>query len=475
MNKKKKTFPINILCLMMLLNLACVSAQPNNPSIGRLEEKLDSLIPAAMESEHIPGLAFIIVKDGKTILKKGYGYTSLGEDIHHIRPDSTIFRIGSITKSFTALALLQLADQGRIDLHTDVNKYLKWVKVPETFDEPVTPIHLITHSAGFDELRGRLVFQKDQLIPLDSFLNGRLIRLRPPGDISSYSTFGIALAGLLVENVSGMSLEEYMKKNIWEPMGMGMTSIDLPEEHEDYVTLGYEYRQGVNVPQPWEWYHTFPASSINSTMPDMGKYLQMLLNKGVYNEKRILSEKMAMAMLTQQLSVHPDIRGFSYGLYEENVAGLKTINHGGDMLGYCSYMSLAPEINMGLYVAHHHEGTRMRYQVMEAILGHFGKAPIGQTPATDPERLKQDLTKFIGHYRWTTYCHSCGENHYPNAREVTANEDHTLSGFGRKFYQVEPLLFKSYDGERVMGFVEDEHGVIQFMSMGNINTFEKID
>lgn len=447
-------------------------AQKKEYTIGDLESKLDSLITKTMEIEHIPGASFIIVKDGKTLLKKGYGFTTLGENLAYVDPDSTIFRIGSISKTFTSLALLQQIDLGKIKLTDDINNHLKLAKVPSTFSIPITPHHLLTHSAGFDEIGGRRVFEKSKQIPLSKFLNSNLTRIREPGKISAYSTYGIALAGLLVEDLSGLSLESYMRKNIWNPLGMTKTSIDLPKKDREKLSLGYEMYNGINLPQPWEWYHTYPASSINSTVSDMGKYLKMLLNNGSFNNQKVLSKQITLSMQQQQLSIHPEVFGFAYGFYEKNQFGLKAYNHGGDMLGYSSFIALVPEINLGIFIVHHHENTNLRGKVISQVLEYFGtKTVIDETT----DRMKTDVSVFAGKYQWMSNCRTCPDSNKQKTYELTENDDHTLSGFGRKFYQVEPLLFKSYDGKRIMGFLKNENGKIQYMSLGNVNAFEKVE
>ncbi len=467
-------YPASILFLIF----ACTSLSPqrNNQSpkdvdLLILSTQIDSLVSARMASDQIPGAAVLLIKDGKVLHKKGYGFAHV-ERQAPFDVDSSIFRIGSISKTFTAMALLTLADQGKIKLDEDVNQYLKWVKVPDTFTTPVTPAHLITHSAGFDELGGRRVFQKNQLIALDSFLNNRLVRLRESGVVSSYSTYGIALAGLIVEDVSGQTLEEYMDEHIWSPLGMDMTSIEPPIEHQPFLASGYEMSDGNNVAASWEWYHTFPASSINSTFSDMEKYLKVLLNHGTYQGGKVLSKQLAKAMQSQQLSVHPEVFGFAYGFYERDRNGLKTFTHGGDMLGFSSMMTLIPSENMGILVSHHHEGTGLRNEVTDLITKHFGSAPQAQEA---PDRLVNDVQAFAGTYRWMTTCYTCDNDYGFRRHELSANSDGTLSGFGRKFYQVEPLLFKSYDGQRIMGFKKDGKGEIRYMSLGNINAFEKIE
>lgn len=435
-----------------------------------LESKLDSLFEITMQEQKIPGAALIIVKDGKTLLKKGYGFTTLGEEINYVHPDSTIFRIGSITKSFTALGLLQQVDRKKIKLDENINRHLHSLQIPDTFNKSVTPFNLLTHSAGFDEVGGRRVFNEEERIPLADFLQTKLKRIREPGAVTAYSTYGIALAGLLIEDLSKQNLEAYMKKNIWEPAGMNMTSIDLPESHGIHTSLGYEIYNNINIPQPWEWYHTFPASSINSTASDMGKYMKLLLNKGSIDNNKILSDSLTQKMLSQQLAIHPQADGFTFGLYERKWNGVPSINHGGEMLGYSSFMTLLPEENLGIFIVHHHEGTNLRHLAVETIINEL----IGSKPnMIQHKKISKNITQFVGTYVWLSNCQSCPDSKNQNTWELALSKNNTLQGFGRTFYQTAPLLFKSTDGQRTMSFKKDKKGKIKYMSLGNINVFEK--
>ena len=468
---RKKRISITLTILGLFFSSASLFSQIDTKSVDELEIIIDSIINTNLKSQNIPGAAYILVDKEKTLLKKGFGFANLGDEKSKVNPDSTIFRIGSITKTFTTAALLQVLNNNRINLHDDVNEYLSSVRVPKTFDEPITFHHLLTHSAGFDELGGRRTFNKNELIPLGEFLSNNLLRIRKPGVVSSYSSHAIALAGVLVEDISKVSLEKYMRDNIWKPLKMEMTSITIAEAQKPHVSLGYEYHDGINKVQPWEWYHTYPSSEINSTVADMGNYMKMLLNLGVFNENQILSSEMALAMQQQQLSSHKEVDGFAYGFYRRTRNNVKTICHGGNMLGYSSFLTLIPEKKIGFFIINHHEGSNLRNIVNDAIVKYFSKED-KKLPKFEGE--DNNLKIFEGEYRWMTYCHTCTETRMPRSRSLTLNKDNTLSGFGRKFYQIEPLLFKSFDGQRTMGFVKDEHGEIKYMSLGNINTFEKI-
>jgi hypothetical protein len=176
-------------------------------------------------------------------------------------------------------------------------------------------------------------------------------------------------------------------------------------------------------------------------------------------------------MQERQISIHPDVNGFANGFWEIEQFGMRTINHGGDMAGFSAYMVFVPEKKIGIFVVHHHEGTKMRSKVISTILEYFGTTP---KINPNPERMKEDISIYAGTYRYMTNCVNCPEGYQQITYELKANADNTLSGFGRKFYQTESLLFKSYDGKRIMGFLKNDKGGIQYMSLGNINAFEKI-
>ncbi len=467
---------LQIFLILLLPLLSCPDGinQDKGSDISQLESQLDALFNQKMMQDQIPGAAFILIKDGRVLLKKGYGQANLAESSSRVNPDSTIFRIGSITKTFTATALMQLADQKRIDLGRNINHYLSSVKVPDTYTKPVTAAHLLSHSAGLDELRiRRRVFSKDEVIPLAEFLMSRIIRARPAGQVPAYSTYGMALAGLLVEEVSGITLENYLQKQVWEPLDMKQTSIDVPKQQQAYLAMGYELQGGINVAQPWEWYHTFPASSINSTATDMAKYMQMHLNAGQLDNATILSRPMALEMQRQQITGHPQVNGFCYGFYENRWSGQRTLEHGGDMLGFSAYMVLVPTHNMGIFVVNHHEGSNLRYRVIAKIMDHFFSSD-QPSEASANNITSPNVEQFVGRYRWLSSCASCPVDEQDLIWEIKAIDERTLSMLGREWKAVAPYFFESENGEGRLGFRPNEEGEIQYMFLGNVDAFEKI-
>src|SRR5262245_6005005 len=256
MNIKSRIL-LNLIALLLLLALPaslssvyCQRNPVNGPNDSQeFERFLDSIFAEQMEKQQIPGAVFVFVKDGKVFFSKGYGFANL-ERQQRVSPEQTLFRIGSISKVFTATAVVQLADRGSINLDTDVNRYLTRLKVPATYPQPVTAAQLITHTAGFDEIRpGTQGPNAESVMPLADFLRTRLVRIRPPGETIAYSTYGITLAGLIVEEVSKMPFESYLAQNIWQPLKMDRTSISVPAERTNNLAVGYDYVNGTNQPQ----------------------------------------------------------------------------------------------------------------------------------------------------------------------------------------------------------------------------------
>ena len=204
--------------------------KPTSPPLdsASLVHLLDSLIVPGLEKYHIPGMVIAIVRDSDIVLAKGYGYADVERKVP-FDPDSTVIRIASVSKLFTATAVLQLVDRGVLDMHQDINTYLTRFKVEEWSGKPITLHHLLTHTAGFDDRSiGKSAWTQESQIPLGDFLATRLPRrICPPGEVYTYSNFSNALAGFVVEEVAHEDYAAYVRHNILEPLGMGRSDYRL--------------------------------------------------------------------------------------------------------------------------------------------------------------------------------------------------------------------------------------------------------
>lgn len=439
---------------------------------------ISPIINAQLAKEHIPGAVFVLVQDGKILFQRGYGFADL-EKRKRVDPFRTIWRIGSISKVFTATATVQLADRGRFRFTDDVNQYLTRFKVAPTYKEPVRFWHLLTHTAGFDEIRpGTRADTELGLLSLGDFLAPKLVRLRPPGRLISYSTYGISLAGYLIEQVSGTEFETYLRQNIWTPLGMRHTNINVPESLKDALAKGYEWENGANRPANWEWYHSTPASSINSTAVDMAQFIIALLQRGRYEKTRILSEAAARDLLRQHFTSHPQLAGFAYGFYEDFTNGEHIVEHGGNVEGFAAQLTLLPDRGIGFFVASQHEPAELKDVVRKALLDHYFPDRRPRTLPVPMDGYKARAQRFVGTYELNEFCHTCGADRRPYPRiDVKAFPDGTISitGIEPHFVEVSPLFFRKVNGLRDgVVFHVDESGKIDAVAGDNWRVFERI-
>src|SRR5438270_10345316 len=224
--------------------LPAVAPQPSPPPAltrADFETFLDALIPSQLQNRNIAGAVVSVVKDGQILFQKGYGYADV-EAKKPVLPEQTLFRPGSISKLFTATAVLQLVEQGKLDLDRDVNEYIDFA-IPKTYPEPITLRRLLTHTAGFEEvLKNLFVPMQQQMRPLHDYLVVALpARIFPPGKIAAYSNYGLTLAGYIVERVSGEKFESYIDNHILKPLKMQSSTFaqPLPTPLEPQMLQGY--------------------------------------------------------------------------------------------------------------------------------------------------------------------------------------------------------------------------------------------
>jgi len=206
-----------------------------------LEVFLDGLIPLQLQNQNIAGAVVSVVKDGQLLLAKGYGYADFAAK-KPIVAEETLFRPGSISKLFTAIAVMQLVEQDKLDLDTDVSAYLDF-KIPKTYPEPITLRRLLTHTAGFEETVKNLFLPRvQQMKPLRDYLVAALpARIFPPGKIPAYSNYGLSLAGYIVQRTSGERFEEYIENHIFKPLKMQSSTFEqpLPKALASRMSQGY--------------------------------------------------------------------------------------------------------------------------------------------------------------------------------------------------------------------------------------------
>lgn len=450
-----------------------------NPLEG-LETFLDGAAAALLATHDLPGMTVSVVHDGEIVFAKGYGFA----DVARIRPvdaETTLFRIGSTSKTFTWVAVMQLVEQGKLDLDADVNEYLTAFKIPEAFGTPVTMRDILTHSAGFEEgVWGYLLRRSDEdLIGLEAWLAKYMpARVRAPGTFSSYSNYGTALAGYIVAQVSGMDFDTYVEENMFKPLGMNNTTFrePVPEALTPDLSENFTRKGGDYEDSGFEFIHDAgPAGGVSSTAVDMAKWMLTQLGDGEYNGNRILKPETAQQMRTRLFVNHEALPAMLYGFYEESVNGRFAFGHGGDTIAFHTNMVMIPEENVGIFVSTNApDGGQARGEIVDAFFDYYYPReggyphPSPEKPETPDKDAMQAMAKYAGTYRGNRRSYTKWEKAMTllgNDASVSPSTRGGLvvsgGGGGQRYVPVGDGVFRSVDNaDDLIAFRENDEGEV---------------
>lgn len=459
-----------------------LAATPAHDPANRAEQEafFDGILLTQLESEHVAGATVAVVADGEIVFAKGYGFADYDER-KPVDPETSMFRIGSVSKLLTWTAVMQLVEQGKLDLDADINEYLEGtqVKIPETFAEPITLKHLLTHSPGFEDLViGLFGKTAADLSPLEELLSEQVPRrVRKPGEVASYSNHGTALAGLIVERVSGVPWAEYIEQKILEPLGMANTLVRQPaaDDLPEAMSKGYKYKGGRFEEEDFEYVPAAPAGSASSSAVDMARFMLAHLQNGRYASQRILEESTARQMRERLFEHDSRLDAMCYGFWETNHNGQRILHHGGDTILFHSLLAFIPEAGVGFFISYNTDTGTGRDALLKAYLDRF--FPLAEKPRIDPPvGFEERADRYTGTYKMIRHDYSslAKLQALVAVLEVTADEDDTLvvSGMlgssGSHYAEVDDLLFQKVDGQAQLAFREDESGRITHLFLGDL-------
>ncbi|WP_239646447.1 serine hydrolase domain-containing protein [Nocardiopsis prasina] len=484
------------LAAALVLAPAAASAEPAAPpppSLGltreSAEEFVDQRVPELLERHGAPGVVVSVVGDGAPLASAAHGTADLSTGTP-LDPEVHGIPTASVAKSFTAVAVLQLAERGDVDLHEDVNTYLpEDLRVPDTHEgQPVTLHHLLTHSPGFDE-RTEMDDPEDagSQRGLTEFLRDNTPdRVFPPGRFTAYSNYGTGLAGFVVQEVSGVPFEEYVERNVFAPLGMDGTRFGQLHEETDLVT-GH---RPDGSPVPYPHIPLVPAGAAVTTDDDMARFMLALLGGGELDGERVLGPDWTGAMLDRQLEVHPDTTAMGYGTYEHRRGTPRTVGHGGDLDGLHTGYLVVPEIDAGVFVAVNGDDAGpdagdnpfhdLRFAVLNAFADTF--APAGDDGTGGERTDAADTGAYTGSYV-TTRRSTSG-----SARIVTLFDNVTVRDAGDGSLRVRGAImpeehwlpvgndvFETADGgERLAFVVEDGRAVAVYLEANPTSGYDRV-
>ena len=427
-----------------------------------LDAFLAGYMPLALEHSDIAGAVVAVVKDGRVLFEKGYGVSDVDKETP-VDPRTTMFRPGSVSKLFTWTAVMQLAQQHKLDLDTDINTYLDF-RIPPAFGKPITLRNLMTHTPGFEETDKNLFLtDPKKYVSLETAIKAWVpSRVFPPGEIPAYSNYGAALAGYIVQRVSGEPFELYVARHIFAPLGMTHSTFvqPLPKALEPYMSKGYN--TAFKKPEAFELIPMSPAGGLSASADDMAHFMIAHLNNGAYGGARILEPDTAVKMHGIAYQHTPGIPPMAYGFYHLDENGHDIVAHGGDTLWFHSDLILILDQRVGMFVSQNSPGNPpfgIRGELFKEFMNrYFPPAPLAKEPTL--KTAKADGAAIAGDYivSRNSFDDILSIGTLFGQAKASVNDDGTVSldllkdlaGTPHKFREVRPFVWREMHGSHLL-------------------------
>ncbi len=448
-------------------------AAPVNPAVQGhaltaedLQAFFDGILPLQLEHGDAAGATVLVMQNDQVLLKKGYGVADVKKGTP-VDPDATLFRVGSISKLPTWIAVMQLVEQGKLDLDTDVNRYLDF-EIHPAFGKPITLRNLMTHTGGFEESVTDLILIPPTKQPSlrDYLVRNQPKRIYPPGEVPAYSNYGVGLASYIVQRTSGEPFEQYVAQHIFAPLKMTHSSYVQPLEKGLTASEGYG-DSTLKAAIGYELVTPAGAGALASTASDMGRLGTALLHGGELEGARILKPETLKAMWTPQFQANPGLPPICMGFYQEWRNNLKWIGHGGDLIAFHSLFYMEPTQKIVLFVSYNSAGGagKPRGQLLRAFSDRY--FPAFDRPAAVKLTAEQ-LKPITGTYQVTRRADSTRLKlgNLGSETSVSINKDGELEVSEMKdardhVIHWQPMgkdLFMNKDGQQRLAVVRDASG-----------------
>ena len=483
--------------------LALLATQSTAADLPNLESFVDGVVGGFMSQQQIAGAEVAVVRDGETLLVKGYGIDSV-EPRRAVDPNESLFRLGSISKTFTWLSIMQLAERGKLKLNDPINDHLPdALDIPdEGFEQPIRIIDLMNHTAGFEDiLQGLFVAADATPLSLNEQLRQRRPhRVREPGKFMVYSNYGTALAGAIVAHVSGMEYESYVEQNILVPLGLSHTTFresyepteGLPQPMSPalaaHLAQNIESRNGVWQAVPHEHIVSMaPAGAAVSTAGDMAKYMLALLDPQRLEAAGVLKAETFAQMREPSFQSAPGMPAVHHGFFNTPLGtttrlAIDNLSHGGSTLHFRTLMVVTDDLGgrgtLGVYVAANSvPGGIMAQAVAERLVAEYF-LPSPQAEPTVLEGGADRAREYAGQYRPLRRSYTQFEKVINvGTINVTATKEGylvlALGGPSQRFVEISKDLFRQTNGDATIAFVRNERGAVSHL-VAYIGTVERV-
>ena len=451
-----------------------------------LQALVDGIVQSLRREHELPALALSVVRDDGLMLAKGYGFA----DVAAQRPvvaDSTLMRIGSVSKTFIWTAVMMLVERGQIDLDADVNRYLKVVRIADAFGTPVTMRQLMHHRAGFeDSMRLFSVADDDPRTLVELLAQQQPARVYAPGLRTSYSNWGSALAAQIVADVSGRTYGEFLQQEILDPLGMHATTFVAPAkldpEARARLATGYRAEHGALGLQDYMQIGAYwPAGGIAATATDMARWMRFHLNGGELEGVRLMTADTHARMWTRAYDDRADAPDLAHGFQDRSYHGLRLLGHGGATSAFYTNMVLVPELKLGIFVSQNSRQTRLSVnQLPELIVDQIrgdGYQPAMAATAGEPGALAEVAGSYLQNRRvFASFAAVFSLDAIAQVQAVGPDalvlaQDDKSTQYLRVGKQRD--VFESAAGARI-AFVREGNQVVALADSSGVHTLEKV-
>lgn len=448
-------------------------AEPAGPDDAQLAAFVDGAMATALEGDGIAGAVVAVVDRSRTRLLRGYGHAGFAP-ARAVDPETTLFRLGSVSKTFTYLAAMQLAEQGRLDLQAEVNRYLPAdLQLPDDGWPAARVHHLLTHTAGFeDSALGHLfAFDADRARGLEDYLaTHRPRRVRAPGQAAVYSNYSVGLLGAIVARVAAQPFETHVAASLFAPLGMQATRFSEPATPAEAGawSQGFVRRNGHHVAQPFEIIASIaPAGSASGTGADMARYLRMLLGGGELDGVRVLGAATFEELSGVDVRNADVVGGIANGFFRERYGRHESLEHGGATLWFHSNLVVLPDAGLGVFVSTNTDSGRQLARELPRRIVEFLRADARPLPPpAEPSDFAARAEPYVGTYLSARRNFSTFEKMsvlLGGAVGVRVDGDALVvsgSGPSTRYVEESPLVFRAVDSGQRIAFQRAADGSI---------------
>ena len=487
-NVTRRAMALVVVALLASLSLltACGSTSsssslpPREPPSGEhqltaedVNAWLDGKLPDALKNGDIPGAVVSVVKDGQVVTTRGYGWADTGASGGNpvaVDPQTSLFRVASVSKIPTSIAVMQLVEQGKVDLDADISAYLDF-EIERRFDEPLTLRHLLTHSAGFDE---SLRLAQNETDLEDYVKNQAPAQVFAPGTTPGYSNYGMALVGYIVQRISGQPFETYVREHVLEPAGMTTSTYEQPLPDGMAGSLGPGHTStGEEV--PFLRMGAFPAGSLTVSAPDFAAFMNAQLSRSPGLLREETWDQMWSPGLGEEWFGNRAKAGeMGLGYFELSRHGWRIVEHSGDLPGWHSKFELYPEEKTGIFISYNGDGNEASHSLREDLAQGFadryfpGETLKASGSKDSAERARQVAGSYVpSRTFWTTFMSAW----MPAFSSVSIEHmgDGRLKVDDAQLVEVEPWVWRQVNGRGAIA-AQVKDGKVVKLSRGAATT-----